>query len=77
MITKQTANFLIDIVRNSIADAEVYVSEGEDTDGVYSDKLVQLVQAEKELLDILSQVRYNTFLRSEDENIFNTDYKRI
>jgi len=54
MITKQTANFLIDVVRNSIADAEVYVSEGEDTDGVYSDKLVQLVQAEKELLDILS-----------------------
>ena len=53
MITKQTASFLLDIVRNDIADAEVYVSTDEDTDGIYSDKLVQLVQAEKELLDIL------------------------
>ena len=53
MITKQTASFLLDIVRNDIADAEVYVSTDEDTDGIYSDKLVQLVQAENELLDIL------------------------
>ena len=45
----------VDIVRNNIADAEVYVSTDEDTDGVYSDKLVQLVQAEDELLDILAK----------------------
>ena len=55
MLTKQTASFLLDIVRNNIADAEVYVSEDEDADGVYSDKLVQLVQAEDELLDILAK----------------------
>ena len=55
MLTKQTASFLLDIVRNNIADAEVYVSTDEDADGVYSDKLVQLVQAEDELLDILAK----------------------
>jgi hypothetical protein len=53
MITKQTASFLLDIVRNNIADAEVYVSTDEDEDGVYADMLVKLVQAENELLDIL------------------------
>jgi hypothetical protein len=53
MLTKQTASFLLEIVRNHIADAEVYVSTDEDEDNVYSDKLVQLVQAEDELLDIL------------------------
>lgn len=53
MLTKQTASFLLGIVRDSIADAEVYVSEDDDADGVYSDKLVQLVQAEDELLDTL------------------------
>ena len=53
MITKQTASFLLEIVRNHIADAEVYVSTGEDEDNVYSNKLVQLAQAEHELLDIL------------------------
>jgi len=52
-IRKETASFLLDIVRNNIADAEVYVSEDEDADGVYSDKLVQLVVAEQQLLDIL------------------------
>jgi hypothetical protein len=55
MLTKQTASFLLDIVRNNIADAEVYVSTDEDADSVYSDKLVQLVQAEDELLDILAK----------------------
>jgi hypothetical protein len=53
MLTKDTISFLLDIVRNNIADAEVYVSTDEDADSVYSDKLVQLVQAENELLDIL------------------------
>ena len=55
MLTKNTAGFLLDIVRNNIADAEVYVSEGDDADSVYSDKLVQLVVAEQQLLDILAK----------------------
>jgi hypothetical protein len=53
MLTKQTASFLLEIVRNNIADAEVYVSTDEDGDNVYSDKLVDLVAAEQQLLDIL------------------------
>jgi|APGre2960657373_1045057.scaffolds.fasta_scaffold622116_1 hypothetical protein len=53
MLTKQTASFLLEIVRNNIADAEVYVSTDEDEDNVYSDKLVDLVAAEQQLLDIL------------------------
>jgi len=53
MLTKQTASFLLEIVRNNIADAEVYVSTDEDKDNVYSDKLVDLVAAEQQLLDIL------------------------
>ena len=53
MITKETAGFLLDIVRNKIEDAEIYVSEDEDADGVYAELLVELVRAEDELLDIL------------------------
>lgn len=52
-MTKDTAQFLLEIVWEQIADAEVYVSTGDDADGVYKDKLVQLTQAEQELLDIL------------------------
>jgi hypothetical protein len=53
MISKETTSFLLDIVRNKIADAEVYVSEDEDEDGVYAELLVELVRAEDELLDNL------------------------
>jgi hypothetical protein len=52
-MTKDTASFLLDIVWLQIEDAEVYIDGGDDEDSVYSDKLVQLVQAEQELLDIL------------------------
>ena len=53
MISKETTSLLLDIVRNKIADAEVYVSEDEDEDGVYAELLVELVRAEDELLDNL------------------------
>ena len=48
-MTKDTAGFLLDLVWEQIADAEVYVSTGDDADGVYSTKLVELVRAEDAL----------------------------
>jgi hypothetical protein len=53
MITNKTASFLLDIVNDRIEDAEVYVDGDDDEDGTYADLLVELKQAEKELLDIL------------------------
>jgi hypothetical protein len=51
-MTKETAQFLLDIVWEQIADAEAYVSTDDDEDGVYADRLVQLVKAEQALLEV-------------------------
>ena len=53
MITKDTANFLLNMVYDQIADAEVYVNGGEDNVGYYADLLVELKQARQQLLDLV------------------------
>jgi len=53
MITKETANFLLNMVYEQIADAEVYVNGGEDNVGYYADLLIGLKQARQQLLDMI------------------------
>jgi len=53
MITKETANFLLNMVYEQIADAEVYVNGGEDNVGYYADLLIELKQARQQLLDLV------------------------
>jgi hypothetical protein len=49
-MTRDTRNFLLEIVHDLMQDAEVYTTEDADANGYYKDRLAQLERAREELL---------------------------